>query len=46
MRWILLAAALVAAGYFGWQRFHGPDQAAQADSAQKAAPPRAMPRFR
>jgi len=37
MRWVLLAAALVAAGYFGWQRFHGTDQAAQADSAQKAA---------
>jgi multidrug efflux system membrane fusion protein len=37
MRWVLLAALLVTAGYFGWQRFHGPDQAAQADSAQKAA---------
>jgi multidrug efflux system membrane fusion protein len=37
MRWMLLAAALVVAGYFGWQRFHGPHQAAQADTAQKAA---------
>src|SRR6201991_5064633 len=37
MRWVLLAAALVVAGYFGWQRFRGTDQAAQADSAQKAA---------
>jgi multidrug efflux system membrane fusion protein len=37
MRWVLLAAMLVAAGYFGWQRFHGTDQAAQADNAQKAA---------
>src|SRR3954469_18998426 len=37
MRWVLLAAALVAVGYFGWQRFHGADPAAQADSAQKAA---------
>src|SRR4030081_608153 len=37
MRWILLAAALVAAGAFGWWRFHGPDQAAQADNAPKAA---------
>jgi multidrug efflux system membrane fusion protein len=36
MRWVLLAAVLVA-GYFGWQRFHGTDQAAQADNAQKAA---------
>src|SRR4051812_43254034 len=37
MRWVLLAAALGAAGYSGWQRFHGPDHAAQADSVQKAA---------
>src|ERR1700754_89499 len=37
MRWVLLAAALVVGGYFGWRRFHGTDQAAQADSAQKAA---------
>src|ERR1700712_2611791 len=37
MRWVLLAALLVAVGYFGWQRFHGTDRAAQADSAQKAA---------
>ncbi|MEA2942803.1 MAG: hypothetical protein QOD09_3332, partial [Bradyrhizobium sp.] len=27
MRWVLLAAVLVAAGYFGWQRFHAQDQA-------------------
>lgn len=37
MRWVLLAAVLVAAGTFGWQRFHGADQAARADNAQKAA---------
>jgi multidrug efflux system membrane fusion protein len=37
MRWVLLAALLAAVSYFGWQRFHGTDQAAQADSAQKAA---------
>jgi multidrug efflux system membrane fusion protein len=37
IRWVLLAAALVAAGYFGWQRLHGSDQAAQADNAQKSA---------
>src|SRR5436309_3165799 len=37
MRWVLLAAALVAAGYFGWQRFYGADRTAQADSAQKTA---------
>jgi multidrug efflux system membrane fusion protein len=33
----LLIAALAATGYFGWQRFHGPDQAAKTDSAQKSA---------
>src|SRR5947209_1838437 len=37
MRWVLLAVALVAAGYFGWQRFHGRDHTAQADGAQNAA---------
>src|SRR5947209_4441768 len=36
MRWVLLAAVLAAAGYFGWQRFHaGP--AAQANNAPKSA---------
>jgi multidrug efflux system membrane fusion protein len=35
-RWILLVAALIVLGYFGWQRFHV-DSAAQADSAQKSA---------
>jgi multidrug efflux system membrane fusion protein len=33
----LLIAALAATGYFGWQRFHGPDQAAKTDNAQKSA---------
>src|SRR6266851_1258882 len=37
--WVLLIAAVGAAGYFGWQRFHGEDRAAQAD-AQKRAPAR------
>ena len=37
MRWVLLAAVLVAVGHSGWQRFHGADRAAQADNAQKAA---------
>jgi multidrug efflux system membrane fusion protein len=36
--WILLIAAIGAAGYFGWHRFHGGDHAAQADDAQKRAP--------
>ena len=35
--WILLIAAVGAAGYFGWQRFHGPDAAARTESAQKSA---------
>lgn len=35
-RWILPIAALVAAGYFGWQRFHA-DAAARAENAQKSA---------
>jgi multidrug efflux system membrane fusion protein len=33
----LLIAALAATGYFGWQRFHGPDQTAKTDNAQKSA---------
>jgi multidrug efflux system membrane fusion protein len=37
IRWVLLAVLLVAAGTFGWQRFHGTDRAAPADNAQKAA---------
>jgi multidrug efflux system membrane fusion protein len=34
--WVLLVAAVGAAGYFGWQRLHGAN-AAQADNAQKQA---------
>src|SRR3979490_3376293 len=37
IRWVFLIAALAAAGYFGWQRFHGPDAAARTESAQKSA---------
>ncbi len=36
IRWILPIAALVAAGYFGWQRFHGTNLTAT-DTAQKSA---------
>src|SRR5476651_834738 len=36
VRWILLIAAVVALGYFGWQRFRGEDQATAANNAQKA----------
>ena len=36
IRWILPIAALAAAGYFGWQRFHGTNPTA-ADTAPKSA---------
>ena len=36
IRWILPIAALVAAGYFGWQRSHAND-AGRAENAQKSA---------
>src|SRR5229473_7979074 len=42
IRWVLLIAALAALGYFGWQRFHGPDTAAKTESAQKSARPAAV----
>jgi membrane fusion protein, multidrug efflux system len=37
IRWILLIAVVAAAGYFGWQRFYGPEVTAKAEAAQKAA---------
>jgi membrane fusion protein, multidrug efflux system len=37
IRWIVVIAAVGALGYFGWQRFHGADQATAANNAQKAA---------
>jgi membrane fusion protein, multidrug efflux system len=37
--WVLLVAAVGAAGYLGWQRLHGEDRAAQAD-AKKGGPAR------
>jgi multidrug efflux system membrane fusion protein len=41
--WVLLIAAVGAVGYFGWQRFRGPD-AAKTESAQKSSSsPRAAP---
>jgi len=36
IRWILLIAVVAAAGYFGWQRFYGPEATARAEAAQKA----------
>jgi multidrug efflux system membrane fusion protein len=35
--WIVLIAAVAAAGYFGWQRWHGEDKTAAASAAQKSA---------
>jgi membrane fusion protein, multidrug efflux system len=37
MRWVLLILAAAGIGYYGWQRFHGEDQAAASNNAQKAA---------
>jgi len=37
IRWVLLAAVIAAGGYYGWQRFHGENQAA--NNAQKSARP-------
>jgi membrane fusion protein, multidrug efflux system len=37
IRWILLLAVLVAAGVFGWQRYHG-EHAPAGQNAQNAAP--------
>jgi membrane fusion protein, multidrug efflux system len=35
-RWILLALVVAGTGYYGWQRFHGENKEAAANSAQKA----------
>src|SRR6266702_4497068 len=37
--WVLLIAAVGAVGYFGWQRFYGPNPRAKTESAQKSASP-------
>jgi membrane fusion protein, multidrug efflux system len=37
IRWILVIAVVAAAGYFGWQRFYGPEATARVEAAQKAA---------
>jgi multidrug efflux system membrane fusion protein len=39
IRWILLITAVGLLGYFGWQRFHGKEQATAANNAQKSTPP-------
>jgi len=37
IRWIVPIAALAAAGYFGWQQWHGADKASTDKGAQKTA---------
>ncbi|MGA2290596.1 efflux RND transporter periplasmic adaptor subunit [Bradyrhizobium sp.] len=37
IRWVLLVSAVVALGYFGWQRYYGPEAAAKAANGQKSA---------
>lgn len=37
IRWVFAIAVVAAAGYFGWQRFYGPEATAKAEAAQKAA---------
>ena len=37
IRWILFVAVVAAAGYYGWQRYYGPEAHAKAEAAQKAA---------
>src|SRR5689334_20864674 len=39
IRWVLLIAAIGAAGYFGWQKFGG-ERTAEADAQKRAAPAR------
>jgi multidrug efflux system membrane fusion protein len=41
--WILLIAVVAAAGYFGWQRYYGPEAVAKAENAQKAGARPAIP---
>src|SRR4029450_12230940 len=41
--WLLLIAAIGAVGYFGWQRFHGPNPGAKTGSAQKSSSPGTVP---
>ncbi|MBR1211847.1 efflux RND transporter periplasmic adaptor subunit [Bradyrhizobium sp. JYMT SZCCT0180] len=40
IRLLLLIGAMAGLGYFGWQRFHGEDHAAQAASSQQRTPTR------
>src|SRR5262245_10705903 len=35
--WVVLVTAVALAGYFGWDRYYGPEARAKAESAQKMA---------
>jgi multidrug efflux system membrane fusion protein len=37
IRWVLLIAAIGAAGYFGWRYYYGPEAVAKVENAKKAA---------
>jgi membrane fusion protein, multidrug efflux system len=37
IRWVVFFAAIAVAGYFGWQRYYGPEAVAKAENAAKAA---------
>jgi multidrug efflux system membrane fusion protein len=37
IRWVLLTAAVVSVGYFGWQKYRAADQATAVNNAQKSA---------
>jgi membrane fusion protein, multidrug efflux system len=39
IRWVLLAGAVAGAGYYGWQRFYGPEAGSKSADAQKAGAP-------
>jgi membrane fusion protein, multidrug efflux system len=41
--WVLVVAAIAAAGYYGWQRYSSKEAAAQAANAQKSAQRPAVP---
>src|SRR6476659_1045418 len=43
IRWVLLLVAITALGYLGWQRFHGEDRQAQADTQKRGAARAAVP---
>jgi multidrug efflux system membrane fusion protein len=41
--WVLLAAAIAGLGYYGWSKYHGAQQSAQADAQKGAAARPAVP---